>query len=665
MFSVRVFDRDGNHVPLPTQVEILPKRWESEVVGGPKTAEFELKGLPENITALASWLGYQIRIMSDATVVWWGQIDTLSFSAQGISREVKLRGMANRVKVLYSTRLPGGSQSANEEDWIEDLESVSRYGRREYVHSAPGTLSQAQAQALQQRLLEVLSKPQRGISVDKSAGTGRMAASGYWSRLGEVYYAQEAGLEEYIGRNDFSVPVGLVVSSAYIGFGGASSAKLIHQVFSRFMLLAEYAGLKIQVAGTASNDGHYTIVSGTRQEAWSTTSDLIWFEYQDDIRDGDFATLEVNDMIWVSGSSIGGNNGAKLVKTTGVSNIEVSPGWSGGSFVTSYAGPTITILRGNSLSVGESVTIERPDGTTTEHIYAYGQVVYQTFELAVDVDWTVARIDIRAMTVGSPSDSLRINIVLDSAGSPGAVLESATVLAADIADVMDWVTFEFSNTTTLEYGTVYGIYIDRTGAVDDEDVFDVSIDPNGDYTRGSLYLHDGTTFQTWDGTLHFRVMGAQDNSLQIQEVIGNSVTEITSVVVSDLTGIETLQYQSGDETSEAIVASLLDQGDSAGNRMLAEVMYDLKARIFAQPAAERLFIWRDGRICNVTGVKEPEGWLPVGVWVYMDDVLLTGAWDSFSPVFVERASFQVGQGLTVAAEYQSTLASLVRGVQQG
>ena len=64
------------------------------------------------------------------------------------------------------------------------------------------------------------------------------------------------------------------------------------------------------------------------------------------------------------------------------------------------------------------------------------------------------------------------------------------------------------------------------------------------------------------------------------------------------------------------------------------------------------------------GAPALPGWLPVGVWVHLDDVLLTGVWAGLSPLFVERASYQPGKGWTLESENQQGLDDLL-GVLQG
>lgn len=127
-----------------------------------------------------------------------------------------------------------------------------------------------------------------------------------------------------------------------------------------------------------------------------------------------------------------------------------------------------------------------------------------------------------------------------------------------------------------------------------------------------------------------------------------------------------LQYQPGDETARAIVDSLLDQGNASGARLLCTVLSDRSVRLFAQsPATEKLIVWRNGSLRRAVGGPIADGWLPVGAWVHIDDLLLHGAWAGLSPVFIERATYRAEGGLSFDAEFQSPMAAALIGVKQG
>ena len=664
MFSARVFDRAGRVVLAPADVRLTPLTWAAAAVGGPTDAEIEAVGAVDSLLTLGTWLGYQVQVLTDdGAVVWWGQVDSVAVAAGGLTRETTLDGMANRVKVLYSQAQVGGGLVGAETDWAEDAASVAAYGRRELVHSASASLTETQALALRTRLLAAGATPQRRLTVDAGRGqaVGRVRCRGDWLRLQDVYYAQVAGIEAYADNAGEPIPLGLGVQSAYLAF-----TSRVHEIYGK---LAQwlYAGLKVVISGTTSNNGVKTLASADRKEATTYTATTISFDPADDIFGigSERGALDVGDVIWISGATTGSNNGAKLVKTAAAVSIEISPGWSGGDIVIGAAGPSITVRRGNSITVEETVIDERPNGSTVKTVTAYGQKVYQTLALGVNTAWTLDTVEIRARKVGSPGDSLRVALYTDASGTPGTLVEAVTLAGSALAAVMDWVALSFANTATLSYGTTYGLLIERTGAMDPEHFYEVAIDPEGDYGRGALRLHDGTNYQAATGTLIFRCLGAQDTALQVRDVVSGAGVEVAGVLVEALSGIDTVQYQAGDETALAIVEGLLAQGTAAGLRLLATMTSARTVRVLARQAANgRLLVWRDGELQLAQGGPAIDGWLPAGTWVHLDDVLLTGAWAGLSPVFVERAEYRVGQGLRLETEDQRALADLL-GVRQG
>ena len=476
-FSVRVYDRNNNAVQAPSNVRLSPAQWAAEATGGPTSATIALSGDAQGMMGLATWLAYRIEIVSDGTAVWWGEVDAVRVTTGGIEREMTLDGMANRVKVLYTTGVAGGGVEAAETDWVEDATSIARYGERELVHSARGNMTATQAAALQARLLATGKDPQRRLQFADSdeQATGEIQCRGYWRRLNDVYFRQLAGLEEHNPSGGTAIPVGLGFTSAYLGFIDASSKKLICEATGALLHVGEYDGLKFVVTGTALNNGIKTVSSGDNREPVSYSSALISLGADDDLYDGGkgLEFIATDDMIYVSGAAHTENNGARRVKTTGISHIEVSPGWNSGFRDSGGSGPTITILRGNNVTIAEDVTNEAPNGSTVETVTAYGQRVYQTFALGYNDTWTVNAIELRARAVGAPSDNLRVSLYTDSAGAPGTLLEQATLAGSSLTDSVEWVSFAFANTTALAYGTTYGLVVDRTGAMDADDFYEV------------------------------------------------------------------------------------------------------------------------------------------------------------------------------------------------
>lgn len=667
-FTARVYDRSGAAVLTPADVTLTPARWSAAAVGGPDAAEVDATGSVHGLLDLAKWLGYRIEIASEGVAVWWGHIDAVRVTAGGVERETALEGVANRVKVLYAASEPGGKLAAAETAWIEDAESIAAYGKRELVDSASGALTEAQATARRNRLLAVRRLPQKRLRlVEGDKVGGKLVCRGDWQRLDDVYFRQLAGLEEHNPSGGEAIPLGLGFTSAYMAFGGRDNAKRIHSIYGRFANW-NYAGLRIRVSGTSNNNGLRTVASADKKAFLDYTSSSIAFEESDDIRDSSGGLMEfaVGDVIWISGAALSGNNGAKLVKSPGAYAIEISPGWSGGSIGNEEDGDPIRILRGNSIEIEEATPNERPDGVVTETVAAFGQRIYQQFAITTPDGWTLNAVEVKVRRVGNPTDAVRLSLHLDSGtGTPGTLLEQVALDAAGAPETMEWVSFALSNTTQLAYAALYGLVIDRTGAMDSDNFYEVEIDPDGEYPRGWMLLHDGTEWQQAAGDLIFRCLGATDTARQIQDVVTGGGVELSTVMLEAESGLYALQHRAEEESAAMVLDGLLAQGTAAGGRLLATVLRQRMVRVYAQPpATQRLLVWREGELAAATGEAVLAGWLPVAEWVHLDDVLLTGGWAGLSPLFVERATYQMGQGWNLQTETQQGLAEML-GIQQG
>lgn len=669
-FFVRVWDTAGNPVLAPDGITLRPASWSAAAVGGPMAARVEATGSIDGLLALGVWLGYRVQIVTtDGLPVWWGHVDAVALETGGLERELSLREMANRVKVLYSQAAAGGGLTAGETAWGEDAASVAVYGKRELVHSASSSLTAAQAAALQARILSAGKTPQRRLQVGAAGRQqARIICRGDWLRLGDVYYQQLDGLEEHNPGSGTAIPLGLGFSSAYLGFVDADSKKMIHECMGKFKFFGDYNDLKIYITGVAYNGGLKTISSGDNREPIAYTSTFT-MEPNDDLFDANDGLnfLATDDVYWLDappGNFSGNPLGAKRVKTTGSHAIEVSTGWNGGY---GFDGPnTATIYRGNSITITTDVANEAPDGITVETVTAYGQRIYQSFALAANTSWTLAAVELRVRRVGSPADNLRIALYTDSSGAPGTLVEQVTIAGAALSETMSWVSATFANTAALSYGVTYGLLIDRTGAMDALNFYEVEIDDAGGYSRGALRLYDGAAYQAANGDLIFRCLGAVDTAQQVADVAVGAGVGLGPALADD-SGLTALQFQRGDATALAIVDGLLAQGEAGGERLLVTVTAARLVRIAARPSAStapHLLVWRNGRLEQAQGEPVVDGWLPAGAWVYVDDLLLTGAWAGLSPVFVERAEYSVGQGLRLETEDQRAMGALF-GTQQG
>lgn len=665
MFSIRVLDRDNGLIAPPANAVVKPLRWSGDLLGGPRAAEVRISAPITTLLPLTAWLGYQIRIVNPKGMeVWWGDIDEVTITRNGIERGVSLAGMANKLKVVYTLLQPGGGPSAAETDWAENPLSQSLYGLREVRYSAPTEMTPAQAVQLRTTLLARVALPQ---SVRKSGGSGAgetyatLRCVGMVDRLRKVYTTDSNGLAEHVATEG-AWPLGMGFVSSSVAMAARDDKYSIHQLYGRLEHFGEYNDLQVRVSGSSLNDGTYTVVSGDAKDAYSYTATTIRFEPNDDIRDTAFglAGLEQDDVIEVSGSA--GNSGTHLVKTPGPSAIEVSPAYYGApgpadNITNEAAGPSISILRGNKIVVEESVANEHTGSSTT--VEAYGQRVYQTFVPGGSADWTAHYVEIMLRKVGAPTDGVMVSLTADSGGSPGTVLETVTVDDADIDTEMGWIAFEFSNTIALNPATTYGILVRRVDslvAAHAWDFYEVGLDHQAGYGAGALKMYDGTAWQSpvEAKSLCFRVLGGVDTAMQVKGIV-NATGQFVGALVEDNGGVAVNQFRSGKNRALDEIEALLDTGMSGGTRLVMTVMRTEHVRIAARPAAAtaQLIARSPTELVTKHGQPLSPGVLPVGEWVEDDDAyMMTGALASLSPFFVERAEYDVDGGWGLEAEGQ-------------
>ena len=661
-FSIAVYTAAGRSVLVPGALEVEPQQWSAEAVGGPWDAEVLLRGALEELAGLTAWLGYRLEIYNgNGTPVWWGDIAAVEIVAEGLRRGVSLDRMANRVQVRYAQRQPGGVTIAADTAWADDAISQGAYGIGERRISPQRSMSAGEATAYRTTALGVLAEPYYTLNIDDGAGAAVLRCTGFWQRMKRVYYRNAAGLVQNAPSGK-AAPLGLGFTSADVAFVARDDS-----VHSLAGWLGNFdAGMRVKISGAAQagNNGAWTVSAGgdTRPNT-VYTSTAVTFSPNDDIADANsgLSFLAQDDVFLISGTDL--NNGTWLVDKAGAAAIEVN-GSHHGSLVTSEsAGDTVQFTRGNRIKVTGSLTNELRGNTVT--VTAWGQRHYQTFTLPVSGAWTAAAIELRLRRVGGPSDSITVQLVSDSAGAPGSVLDSATVAADNIPTDTGWVSFVLANTVTLTFGSTYGIVVLRTGSNHYANYYEIDTDEGATYTGGALKLYDGAAWQTPDPALDlvFRVLGGVDTGAQAATAMRAAGWADVSETAS---GIVANQYRDGETRAIDEAAALLDMGTSGGARLLVRTLRNLTAVISARPtraAVSPRFVYRGGRLLDRHGQATEDGLLPAGEWVTVGDADTLGPWGRLSPIFAERAEYRAGGGLTIEPEGQADMFDT--GVAQG
>jgi hypothetical protein len=492
-----------------------------------------------------------------------------------------------------------------------------------------------------------LSEPHYSLALDGGAIQAHIYCTGYWQRGKRCYVTQTAGLVEHVTSGE-AAPLGLGFTASTVAFVARTDE--IHSITG---LLANFQnGYRITTTGAsngANNDDWLLDSGGDDRTAVTYVTTGVTWSANDDILDSNsgLGFIENDDAFTVSGASNAIHNGTQLMDKAGATAVEANNTYRGGNFTSESAGASITFKRGNKAGVTGALTNEQAGNSVT--VTAWGMKHYQPFTLPVAGSWTAARVEIRLRRIGVPGDGVIVQLCADSSGVPGTVLDSTTVNDEDIPEEMGWVAFELSNTDTLTYGTTYGLTVARTGSNDAVNYYEIDLDADAGYAAGALRQWDGATWQTPSPTadMVFRVLGAVDTGTQAGDILEEWAQAVDTVP----SNVEAHQYRTGETRAIDEVTALLDIGTDAGLRLLARVQRNITAQVFARPD-KSLARWsyQGGALYDLYGQAAEDGFLPAGEWVQLGDEAGLGPWARLSPVFVERAEYRAGGGLSIEPE---------------
>lgn len=623
--------------PTPPSLQLAVNRYRSNIFGGPESAELaSTRGPDDAFWQALDWLGRKVEIRTaQGTRVWWGFVNAVGVAAGGMSVELSLDGLVNYMAAVYSYEQPNGATTSGITGWQQDAISIARYGQKEQLVS----LSNADAAAAVLAVARKLAKrryPQRRRALARGTRGVRLDCVGWWETLRWRYFKLLEGRITWqgAGGEQYSQSLGWGIgASNRIGFAAGG----IQDVNAR--LGALQVDDKVVVAGSVSNNKTMTIVAPASGEQTVYTNTTISFDFVDDINDSasGLGFVQMDSFIQVQGSV--GHSRYHLVDETGSDHIATKEALTG-LIGPENAGPAITITQGQRAMVAEALAFELPGAASSVTVTQYGYEIYQTF--TPDHAFTLDKLAIPIGKIGSPADTVQVNVHVDVAGSPGAALVGTALAAGSIAESTTWTWFDTANSVTFVAGTTYGFTVRRTGA----------LDPNNYYTLG-MVKDAYETCKAWTGsawvnhpqgaTVMFQVWGAEDTVAQIKRVItscGQFFSGIDDRVGAS--GIMLNQYI--DEETEAldVVETLLAYGVSDGRRLLVSVTPERVVRIEAEPTppAQRDRWMGDGTLRHAAGGKRPRGVLPVGEWLDLDSVPVSvNATLGISPVLVEVAEY--------------------------
>lgn len=205
--------------------------------------------------------------------------------------------------------------------------------------------------------------------------------------------------------------------------------------------------------------------------------------------------------------------------------------------------------------------------------------------------WLCGEAVVNIRSVGTNTDPVNCELCADAGGVPGAVLASAAVPAALIANLRWWVKFIFNPRVAMTANTPYWLVFSRTGALNTTNYYQLSADSTNCYANGKLMTWNGSawvdvTFGTSD--VNFYTTGYTSRLARLGELTsadrgGQFLTGLR--VGAAITG-DTLLRREGILDCQTELLDLLSSGDASGTPLYARVEPDRRLVIDSQPVGD-------------------------------------------------------------------------------
>lgn len=627
---------------IHTPLAVSPVRYSHAALGGPDAAEMTVAGANSALADVLTWLACKVTIYNESALpVWWGLVQTLTVTLDGVEYGLDASEIVNRMAVLYTDESGAAAQTL----WVEDAHSIGLYGVRavrESIRAESPTAALAQAT----RYVAERATPTRSVRAAGGNDGAKLLCMGLWKTLDWRYWSQDAGQE--LRDDDANTTELLAYSVTGTNIGIYRPHRRIGRTTADLHPLA--AEDRVKISGSDSNDGVYEIAAGDDREATTTyASTNISFDPADDVLDGadGLEALRALDLIQISGSD--DNDGYYFVKEllNEGGHATVSPG----TIVAEVAGDTVTIVAGNQLELlAKPVATEMPGDSIT--LASQAVKVAQAVTIAADTAWELSEIWLQVCRVGDPSDSLQVDVCANAAGAPGAVLKSATLTGTSLPllEAMDWQQWAFDSAQLLAPGALYWVVVSRTGASAAASYRVGLLEAAEGLSTDNLLLWDGAAWigrslaSSLNAHLSLRIFGQRTTTSQIEDIVAETGDWLAGTAIRTASGIRSRLYRSAEDAQTALseIKALLEIGTATNARLLARVSVDGMLFVDAAPsAAQPRYLWGAAGLQDRWGRPLPTGELPVGEWVAFE---LAGVVDTFGPAFLEAAEYDVASG---------------------
>lgn len=270
--------------------------------------------------------------------------------------------------------------------------------------------------------------------------------------------------------------------------------------------------------------------------------------------------------------------------------------------------------------------------------------------------WTACWLRLRVKKIGSPQDSLLVEICADGGGLPGTVLSAASLEGASISNDLRMEELALDPPVLLQPGERTWIKLSRSEALSGYHYYMVDSDQGGGsaYPGGSLWVWNGSAWAEHQpgADLWFELAAGEDTALQCEHLLADCGV-FSSVAATPASGIPTPSDRDDTTLTGVEVERLLSSGSLQGARMLAEVGPGRQARIYPcpQPGQDELVLDGEGRLYDPAGIPLQPWQNAWGRWARLKETVSPPARLSLvrapGRVWIERLEYREGEPLKI------------------
>jgi len=614
-------------------------------IGGPRQATIKATGDAAALASLFDLLGCPVEMRNKyGEVVWWGRVVGVSAGSEGVS----LDDMANSIAIVYTTVDKDGVSTSAKTSWLQDALSVAEYGTKQLLKTASSISADAAAKMQASALAVKKYPPVKNDISGRTEMSATITCRGDSDMLKWMYYSAAAiGVANWPGTGEYSVSDSQVVQytpaseNQTFQFGDASTSQYIRFGFKMVgtrpiqLKTLKLKGAKIgtptdnliiDVYGDNGSGSLGTLI-GTVQCANATIPDNshAWFDVSlDDANAVIIPGIQYHFKI----SRAGAINASNYFRITSNSALGYPDGssflWNGTTWVTTSPSGSPGVS-GDIMFELSATTSDASIGLNTT---SANQRIAIPFQLGGSQNAAAGTMQIECARVGNPASAIIGYLCADSAGVPGAVIDSVSITCSTLSTERTRISFNLplnalnSPTATL-WLQVYAGY--ATSGVDYVRIF---TDPTNAYTFGTTKAYNGSAWSDVSPVekMWFEVVGMLETTTQIKNIVTSVGQFITGgAEIETASGVFTSPYRDGQQTGWAIIQDLLKLGTASGGVMLAVVTKDKRLRLYvagdASSEVDNYYIDAGNTLKTALDVPVDKTLCPVGGYIIRRDSL--------------------------------------------